>query len=79
MSKNKQYAKQLQEMEGYERKIIAFKLCDEVPEHVEFYGDDFSFYCNRRRNLGGTQALLYNQQEHHVRWSGIHRDRKSVV
>ena len=45
MGKNKEYAKQLQEMEGYERKIIAFKLCDEIPENVEFYGDDFSFYC----------------------------------
>ena len=45
MSKNKEYAKRLKDMEGYERKIIAFKLCDEIPEHVEPYGDDFSFYC----------------------------------
>ena len=45
MSKNKEYAKRLKEMEGYERKIIAFKLCDAVPENVEYYGDDFSFYC----------------------------------
>lgn len=45
MSKNKECARRLKEMEGYERKIIAFKLCDEVPEDVEFYGDDFSFYC----------------------------------
>ncbi len=45
MNKNKEYAKRLKEMEGYERKIIAFKLCDEIPENVEPYGDDFSFYC----------------------------------
>jgi len=45
MSKNKEYARRLQEMEGYERKIIAFKLCDEIPENVEFYGEDFSFFC----------------------------------
>jgi len=45
MNKNKEYAKRLKEMEGYERKIIAFKLCDEVPPDVEPYGDDFSFYC----------------------------------
>ena len=31
MGKNKEYAERLKEMEGYERKIIAFKLCDEVP------------------------------------------------
>ena len=45
MGKNKEYAKRLQEMEGYKRKIVAFKLCDEVPENAECYGDDFSFYC----------------------------------
>jgi uncharacterized protein (DUF169 family) len=45
MGKNKEYAERLKEMEGYERKIIAFKLCDEVPENIEYYGDDFSFYC----------------------------------
>jgi uncharacterized protein (DUF169 family) len=45
MNKNKEYAKRLKEMEGYERKIIAFKLSDEIPENVEPYGDDFSFYC----------------------------------
>jgi uncharacterized protein (DUF169 family) len=45
MDKNKEYAKRLKEMEGYERKIIAFKLCDEIPENVEPYGNDFSFYC----------------------------------
>ena len=45
MGKNKEYAKRLKEMEGYERKIIAFKLYDEVPENVECYGDDISFFC----------------------------------
>jgi uncharacterized protein (DUF169 family) len=45
MSKNKEYANRLREMEGYQRKIVAFKLLDEVPENVESYGDDFSFYC----------------------------------
>ena len=37
MSKNKEYAKRLQEMEGYERKIIAFKLYDEIPKNAEHY------------------------------------------
>ena len=45
MGKNKEYAQRLKEMEGYERKIIAFKLCDELPENVEPYGDDVSFLC----------------------------------
>ena len=45
MSKNREYAKRLKELEGYERKIIAFKLCDELPENVEPYGDDVSFLC----------------------------------
>jgi uncharacterized protein (DUF169 family) len=45
MGKNKEYAERLKEMEGYERKIIAFKLCDQVPQNAEPYGDDFSFYC----------------------------------
>lgn len=44
MSKNKEYAQQLKKM-GYERKIIAFKLYDEVPENVESYGDVVSFQC----------------------------------
>lgn len=45
MSKNQEYAKKLKDMEGYKRKIIAFKLCDEVPENAEPYGDDISFEC----------------------------------
>ena len=45
MSKNSEYAKRLKELEGYTRKIIAFKLCDELPENVEPYGDDVSFLC----------------------------------
>jgi len=44
MGKNKEYAKQFKEM-GYERKVIAFKDCDEVPENAEPYGDDISFHC----------------------------------
>ncbi len=45
MSKNKEYAKRLQEIEGIERRVLAFKLLDEVPEGVEPYGDDVSFHC----------------------------------
>ena len=30
---------------GYVRKIIAFKLCDEVPKKVDSYGDAVSFLC----------------------------------
>jgi len=44
-SKNKEYAKRLKELEGYEKDIIAFKLVDEVPKGIEFYGDDVSFMC----------------------------------
>jgi uncharacterized protein (DUF169 family) len=45
MKKNQEYAKRLKELGGYERKIIAFKLCDEVPENIKPYGDDVSFHC----------------------------------
>jgi uncharacterized protein (DUF169 family) len=45
MGKNKEYAEKLKALEGYERKIIAFKLCDEVPSGIEHYGDDLSFLC----------------------------------
>ncbi len=45
MSKNAELAKKLKELEGYERRIIAFKLFDEIPANVESYGDDFSFHC----------------------------------
>ena len=38
MNNNREYAQRLKEMEGYERKIIAFKLCDTVPNTVEPYG-----------------------------------------
>ena len=44
MSKNKAYAQQLKDI-GYERRIIAFKLCVEVPEKVASYGDAVSFLC----------------------------------
>jgi uncharacterized protein (DUF169 family) len=45
MNNNREYARRLKEREGYERKIIAFKLCDTVPNTVEPYGDDLSFHC----------------------------------
>lgn len=45
MSRNREFAERLMEMEGYKRKIIAFKLCDELPKNVEPYGEDFSFHC----------------------------------
>lgn len=45
MSKNKQYAERLKEIEGFKRKIIAFKLFNDVPKHAEPYGDDASFQC----------------------------------
>jgi uncharacterized protein (DUF169 family) len=44
MSKNKEYARKLKDL-GYERRVIAFKLYDEVPENAEPYGDDVSFHC----------------------------------
>jgi uncharacterized protein (DUF169 family) len=33
------------EKEGYQRTIIAFKLCDTLPKDVDYYGDDISFMC----------------------------------
>ncbi len=45
MNKNQEYAQRMKELEGYERDIIAIKLCDEVPDGVDFYGDDISFEC----------------------------------
>ena len=45
MNENKEYAQRLMEMENYEKKIIAFKLCDTVPDAIEAYGDDLSFHC----------------------------------
>ncbi len=45
MSKNKEYAKRLKELEGYEKRIVAFKLYGEVPDNTEPYGDDASFLC----------------------------------
>lgn len=44
-SMHKEYAKRLKEMEGYERPIIAFKLVDEIPKDIEYYGDDTNFLC----------------------------------
>jgi uncharacterized protein (DUF169 family) len=44
MSINKDYAQQFKEM-GYKRKIIAFKLSNEIPENTEDYGEDMSFLC----------------------------------
>ncbi len=45
MSEHSEYARQLKEMEGYERDIIAFRLTNEVPAGIEPYGDDVSFEC----------------------------------
>ena len=44
MSINKEYAKQFKEM-GYKRKVIAFKLSNEIPINAEDYGDSMSFLC----------------------------------
>ncbi len=44
MSKNKEYAEQFKAM-GYKRKVIAFKLCNDIPPGAEEYGDAMSFMC----------------------------------
>ena len=59
MSKNREYAKRLKELEGYERDIIAFKLVDEVPEGIEYYGDDVSFMCGIVAEVWGGRKSLY--------------------
>lgn len=45
MKKNEEYALNLMEKEGYDRPIIAFKLCNTIPQNVEYYGDEVSFLC----------------------------------
>ena len=59
MSKNKEYARKLMEMEGYERNIIAIKLCDEVPENIEPYGDDASFFCAMVKEVWDGRNSFY--------------------
>jgi len=44
MGTNREYAKRLKAL-GYERKVVAFKVCDEIPEYAEPYGDAVSFHC----------------------------------
>jgi len=62
MSKNKEYAQQLRE-KGYERKVIAFKLCDEVPENAEPYGDGVSFHCAVVAEIWGGRTPFYITKE----------------
>ncbi|MBW1823984.1 MAG: DUF169 domain-containing protein, partial [Deltaproteobacteria bacterium] len=62
MSKNKEYAQQLKE-KGYERKVIAFKLCDEAPEHIESYGDGVSFHCAVVAEIWGGRKPFYITNE----------------
>lgn len=45
MTTNKEYAQRLMEMEGYDRKIVAFKMTDTEPTDAESYGSDVSFLC----------------------------------
>jgi len=59
MSKNKEYAKRLKELEGYERDIIAFKLVDEIPKGIEYYGDDVSFMCGIVNEVWQGRKCLY--------------------
>lgn len=59
MSKNKEYAMRLKEMEGYTRDIIAFKLYDEVPVGVEYYGDDISFECAMIAEIWDGKKAFY--------------------
>lgn len=63
MSTNKEFAKRLKEMEGYERDIIAYKLCDEIPQNAESYGDDISFECAMIAEIwDGKKAFYINNK-----------------
>jgi uncharacterized protein (DUF169 family) len=62
MSKNKEYAQQLKG-KGYERQVIAFKLCDEAPEHIESYGDGVSFHCAVVAEIWGGRKPFYITNE----------------
>jgi len=75
MGKNKQYAKQLKEMEGYERKIIAFKLCDEVPETCRSMEMIFILLRHCCRNLEDGESPFISATKYYVRRSGVHRSR----
>ena len=44
MTKNKEYAEQFKAM-GYQRQVIAFKICNDIPPGAEDYGDAMSFMC----------------------------------
>jgi len=59
MSKNREYAQRLKELEGYERDIIAFKLCDEAPQNMEYYGDDVSFQCAMIPEIWEGKKVFY--------------------
>ena len=58
MSKNREFAGQIKAL-GYERKAIAFKLCDSVPENAESYGNVQSFHCAVVAEIWEGRAPFY--------------------
>jgi len=45
MSLSSDYAKQLMEKVEFERDILGFKVTDEEPKNIPYYGDDMSMMC----------------------------------
>ncbi len=59
MSKNKEYAKRLQELGKYKRGIIGYKLQDEEPKDIDSYGDDVSFFCATTNEVWERENPFY--------------------
>ncbi|MEI6128085.1 MAG: DUF169 domain-containing protein [Pseudomonadota bacterium] len=59
MTTNKEFAQRLKELEGYERDIIAYKLCDDIPRDAESYGDDISFECAMIAEIWDGKKAFY--------------------
>ena len=71
MQKNREYAQQFREM-GYERKVIAFKDSDEIPDGVEPYGDAISFHCAIAAEVWEGRSPFYIRSENILCGGGLY-------
>jgi len=66
MSLNKELNDQLMAKENYERKILAFKIYDDIPQGIEFYGNDMSMLCAIAAEAWGKPNPFYVTKENCV-------------
>ena len=59
MKPNVRYAKKLQEEEGYQRAVLAFKRSDTPPENAQSYGTDVSFLCAIVQEVWEEKQTVY--------------------